>query len=240
MKTLRKTRPRRPRDPEGTRAALLENAGLAFAALGYDGARIDEIAARAGVNKRMIYAYFGDKDALYRAVLDAHLSGLAGLARHDDPSGTPRARAEAMIRRYFAFLAEHDDFARLVSWEALSRVQRGRAILVDRVGTGLEPLHAILRAGIAAGDFRADLDPRLWAMSVNALLIGYLNHRSFLETLWHTDLGTPEARARVLDAILRLVFDGICVPGGLGAPRPAERSSSGPHPGSKFPEGSAR
>jgi TetR/AcrR family transcriptional regulator len=212
MATRPKKRQPRRRDPAATRALLLEHAGHAFAALGHDGARIDDIAAAAGVNKRMIYAYYGDKDGLYLAVLDAHLSRITALARPDDPAAPAvpaRAQAESVVRRYFEFLTEHEDFARLLSWEALSRERRGRRILVERVGAGLEPLHEVLRRGIARGEFRADLDPRLFSMSVNALLVGWVNHRSFLETLWDADLGAPQARERVLASILRLLFEGI-------------------------------
>ena len=53
-----------------TRQRILDAALAEFAAKGLAGARVDEIAARAGANKRMLYAYYGDKDALFEAVLD--------------------------------------------------------------------------------------------------------------------------------------------------------------------------
>src|ERR1700754_2019020 len=59
------------RDPDRTRAVILAAATDEITAKGLGGARVDEIAARAGVNKRMIYHYFGDKDGLYLAVLEA-------------------------------------------------------------------------------------------------------------------------------------------------------------------------
>jgi len=59
------------RDPERTRAAILAAATEELAAKGLDGARVDAIAERARVNKRMIYHYFGDKEGLYLAVIEA-------------------------------------------------------------------------------------------------------------------------------------------------------------------------
>ena len=53
------------RDPAATRSKLLVAARREFADHGLAGARVDEIAARAGVNKQLVYHYFGDKDALY-------------------------------------------------------------------------------------------------------------------------------------------------------------------------------
>src|ERR1700733_6466010 len=58
------------RDPAATRQKLLTAARREFAGSGLAGARVDEIAARAGVNKQLGYHYFGGKDALYLAVLE--------------------------------------------------------------------------------------------------------------------------------------------------------------------------
>ena len=57
------------RNPDKSKAAILLAAEAEFAAKGFFGARVDEIAAKADINKRMIYAYFGDKEALYNQVL---------------------------------------------------------------------------------------------------------------------------------------------------------------------------
>lgn len=210
----KRARPRtkpRPRDAEATQARLLSTAGDAFSARGYDGARVDEIADRAGVNKRMIYAYFGDKDGLYLAVLDTHLAQASALARVTglDPATPVRAEVETFVRRFFEFMDAHPDFARLLSWEALSKERRGRKILVARVRSLFEPLAAVLRRGAERGEVRRDLDPDMFLAGVTALLVGFENHRSFLETLWGTDLAEPAARARVLDFIVHLLLDGI-------------------------------
>ncbi len=201
---------KRPRDAEATRATLLERATREFADRGYDGARVDEIALAAGINKRMIYAYFGDKDGLYRAVLEASLGEALGLAREGDVApGTPlRARAEAVIRRFYEYLEGHPDFVRLLTWEAASRERRGREILLARLETGLEPLHAIVRQGVARGDFRKDLEPRAFFLAVNALLLGYFNVRHLVEALWRRPLDGA-AGDGVLQQFLRILLDGI-------------------------------
>ena len=58
------------RDPEQSRARILKAAREEFANKGLGGARVDQIAQSAGINKRMLYHYFGNKDALFRAVLE--------------------------------------------------------------------------------------------------------------------------------------------------------------------------
>ncbi|MGH3170893.1 MAG: TetR/AcrR family transcriptional regulator, partial [Trebonia sp.] len=72
-----RTRETRPRNPEVTKELLLSAATEEFAQYGYAGARIDRIADRAGTNKRMIYAYFGDKDGIFDAVVAANIRALA-------------------------------------------------------------------------------------------------------------------------------------------------------------------
>ena len=202
---------KRPRDAEATRGALLERATREFAERGYDGARIDEIAHQAGINKRMIYAYFGDKDGLYLAVLDACLTQALELAREEAvPVAAPlRQRAEAIIRRFFAYLALHPDFVRLLGWETLARDRRGRSILLSRLETGLEPLRAIVRRGIREGAFRSDLDPRAFVLAVNAMLLGYFTQRHLVEALWKTSLESPAAGEAVLRQFLHILLDGI-------------------------------
>ncbi|KAF0119706.1 MAG: tetR [Xanthobacteraceae bacterium] len=61
----------RKRDSAGTRARILNVATREFANKGYEGAKTDDIADRARINKRMIYHYFSSKELLYLAVLEA-------------------------------------------------------------------------------------------------------------------------------------------------------------------------
>jgi AcrR family transcriptional regulator len=63
----------RLRDPQRARQRIITSAALEFSRCGYAGARVDQIAALARVNKRMLYHYFGDKRELYLAVLEAWL-----------------------------------------------------------------------------------------------------------------------------------------------------------------------
>jgi len=64
------------RDPERTRQRILTSASAEFANKGYDGARVDEIVRRSKVSKNLIYYYFGSKEALFIAVLEAAYSTL--------------------------------------------------------------------------------------------------------------------------------------------------------------------
>lgn len=109
--------PDRIRDPDQTRRRILAAAARAFADAGYAGARVDAIARAAGVNKRMLYHYFGDKASLYAAVLRAPLPADAATAAASpdgagqdasDASGTAGAASleslESLVRRFAADL----------------------------------------------------------------------------------------------------------------------------------------
>src|SRR5262249_14786110 len=90
----------RRRDPAATRRKLLTAARREFASRGLAGARVDEIAARAGVNKQLVYHYFGDKSALYLAVLEWVYEETRAQKLHLNRPGLRRERA---IRKVIEF-----------------------------------------------------------------------------------------------------------------------------------------
>src|SRR6185312_11723150 len=109
---------RRRRDPAATRGKLLKAARREFARSGLAGARVDEIAARAGVNKQLVYHYFGDKDALYLAVLEWVYEEIRTQERKLNLEGLPPERAiRKLIESSFDHLARHPDFILLLNDE---------------------------------------------------------------------------------------------------------------------------
>jgi TetR/AcrR family transcriptional regulator len=109
----------RVRDPEGTKRKILAAALQEFSAKGIDGARVDAIAARARVNKQLLYYYFDSKDGLFRAVLRERLADRAPDAALADRTG-PERLAALQDR-----LSAEPDWIRLLTWEALERSGRG-------------------------------------------------------------------------------------------------------------------
>jgi AcrR family transcriptional regulator len=100
---------RRRRLKKGQRREVIENAASAlFAEHGYAGARLEDIAAAAGVTKQLLYQHFPSKKALHMALLAKHRDELlAGLA---DDMATPGPLAERLPRvldRWFAYVEEH-------------------------------------------------------------------------------------------------------------------------------------
>src|ERR1700754_2751481 len=127
------------RDPAGTRQKLLSAARHEFARSGLAGARVDEIAARAGVNKQLVYHYFGDKDALYLAVLEWVYEEIRIQERKLELEGLPPESAiRTLIEASFDNLADHPDFIMLLNDE-----NRGGAKHV-RKSRRLEAMHSPL------------------------------------------------------------------------------------------------
>jgi TetR/AcrR family transcriptional regulator len=204
-----RTRPQR-RDPAATRQKLLNAARREFAKSGLAGARVDEIAARAGVNKQLVYHYFGDKDALYLAVLEWVYQEIREHERQLNLVGLPPERAiRRLIESSFDYLAAHPDFIVLLNDE-----NRGGARHV-RSSDRLEAMHSplvsmvskILSEGVRDGVFRRGINPVQLYISIAGLSYFFFSNAPTLSAIFGKDLSTAvERRARrrhVVDLVMQ-------------------------------------
>ncbi|MCK1386367.1 TetR/AcrR family transcriptional regulator [Bradyrhizobium sp. 21] len=185
------------RDPVATRKKLLTAARLEFAKHGFAGARVDEIAERAGVNKQLVYHYFGDKDALYLAVLEWVYADIREQERQLNLEGLPPEKAiRKLIEASFDYLATNPDFIVLLNDE-----NRGGARHV-RGSTRLEAMHSplvksvshILHEGVRSGMFRKGIDPIQLYISIAGLSYFYLSNTPTLSAIFGKDLSSRAAR----------------------------------------------
>ena len=79
--------------------SALERAMELFWEKGYDGATLPDLTATMGISRPSLYAAFGDKQALFRRVLDRYAAGPAGYVREALAAPTARAAAERLLRR---------------------------------------------------------------------------------------------------------------------------------------------
>jgi len=103
----------RTRDLARTRERILKAALREFAANGLAGARCEDIARRARVNKRMLFYCFGSKEELYREILRQKFSQRATLYE-----SVPGDLQRAIMHWYEAFSSDLE-WVRLLEWEAL-------------------------------------------------------------------------------------------------------------------------
>jgi AcrR family transcriptional regulator len=190
--------PERRRDAERTRTELLDVATEEFAARGYTGARVDEIAERTHTTKRMIYYYFESKRGLYVAVLERAYAGIRALEQqldvdHLDPARAMRALAELTFDHHEA----HPDFVRLVSIENIHHAEHLRTspILPGLAAPATDVLGRILERGRAAGLFRRDVDGLDVHMMISAFCIFRTANRYTFQAVFDRDLLDPARRA---------------------------------------------
>jgi TetR/AcrR family transcriptional regulator len=127
------------RNPERSRERILSAAFKEFAAKGFAGARVDAIARRAGINKRMLYHYFGDKEALFRHVLRRKMAERRtwGIATPDEPKES--------LPFWFDLACKDLDWIRLLEWEALQFVDKPLIDEDHRRTASAEAVDRILR-----------------------------------------------------------------------------------------------
>ena len=206
------------RDAALTRQKLIECAERLFAEFGYAGTSIDRIAAESGINKRMIYVYFSDKEGLYKAVLTLNFKRALHFSQSAEKSAEPAdvlLRAEELIKHYFSYLGNNPSFVRLLMRENLDGGKHAGKVLVETAAQTLDDLHGIVRTGMRQGLFRQDLDERKLVICINALCLGYFSERALLLALWGEDITSPEVLGAMQRFIVALVMNGI-------RPRPSE------------------
>jgi len=199
----------RTRDADRTRQEILVAAMSEFAEKGLGGARIDAIAERAGVNKRLLYYYWGSKDSLFLAVLEQTYA--------DIRSAEQALRLEAIepaeaIRRLVAFTwnhyVQHPEFLNLLNSENLHRARHlKQSKRIREMNSPLiQSLGVVLERGRHAGVFRGGIDPVQLYISIAGLAYFYLSNNPTLSTIFGRDLMTAKARTERLSHITEVVM----------------------------------
>jgi len=210
-----KTAPARAEE-DGSRAKILNVALQEFSRLGLSGARIDAIAAESGVNKGMIYYYFGSKEGLYVAALEESYRRFREIegGLHIDESEPPLPALRQLVGASFDFHAAHPEFIRMVMSENINQGEYIRKIpglrAINR--SAIDLLERLCRRGIAEGVFRADVDPVDLHMTISALSFYNVSNRHTFSFIFDRDLGAPEVHAARRDAVVDTVLRYVRAP----------------------------
>ncbi len=208
--------PATPRDPARTRARVLRAARTEFMRHGYSGARVERISRSGRSSDRMIYYYFGSKEALYLAVLEAVYAelGEAESALVLD-AAKPLEALVALIAFTWNYYLAHPEFVALLSNENL---QRGRLVAksakvkhLARPVLGI--LGTILAEGLRQKVFRPGLDVKKVYLTLAALGYFYLSNRYTLSSFLGTDLMRADEREAWLAEITRVMISSVSAPG---------------------------
>ena len=200
-------------DPEGRssrrersgerRARILEAARACFGEAGFAGATIEMIALRAGVSNGLLYQFFRGKEHLFQVVLQEIVSDWVRAMVPAPGVEEPAAAAlEGMLRRSVAFCRSHPLLPALIREDPTLQLARIQTASRDRVQPHRELVASLLERGIAAGQFKPDLDVPAVA-DVICTLQAHYSSRAYRHDPAYPD--SPE----ILEATIRVVLDAV-------------------------------
>src|SRR5260370_1700974 len=161
---------------------IITAAGEEFARRGFAGARVDQIARRAGVNKQLLFYYFHSKRGLFAAVLARGAAEFERALAELPATGTgPRDKIRAALAAQFDFLASHPDLVALLS-------QAGRSD-ARPFAPAIKRLVLLLAQRQGRGHGRDDVDPHFAAAQALGLMVAYFR----LQSLIHPSTPPPPA-----------------------------------------------
>jgi AcrR family transcriptional regulator len=205
----------RARDPEATRLRILAAAKAEFARKGLGGARVDDIALRAKSNKRMMYHYFGNKEELFRIVLEEAYGDIrAAEAKLELNRLDPVEALRKLIAFTWKYYLDNPEFITLVNSENLHRARhiKDSARIREMSRPFVERMRHLLERGAAAGLFRKGLDPVQINITIAAIGYYYLTNRFTGSIVFERDLMSERALAERLDFNIRTVLRLVCTP----------------------------
>ena len=198
----------RSRDADRTQQEILRAAMSEFADHGFGGARIDAIAERAGVNKKLIYYYFEGKDALFLAVLEQTYADIRAAERELHLEAIePLEAVERLVAFTWRHYLAHPEFLALLNSENMHRaghLKRSRRIR-QMNSPLIDGLARVLARGEKSGALRAGIDPMELYISIAGLAYFYLSNKHTLGAIFGLDLMTEKALSHRLSHMTAVV-----------------------------------
>ncbi|HEV2779601.1 MAG TPA: TetR family transcriptional regulator [Actinophytocola sp.] len=186
----------RQRDPERTKARILEAAIAEFGAKGFAAARVSDIADRAGVNKQLISYYFGGKEGLYGELAKQWQGISTQISSPDRP-------LDAVLAGFVMGNLRHRDWARLLAWSNLDSAD---------AAPGAEDDYAFMQAQVADlrrrqedGELPADLDPQCLLLALFAAACANVTLPRVTRAVCGEDPESPAFAERYAEQLGRLV-----------------------------------
>ena len=191
----------RSRDADRSQTLILTAARDEFAEHGLGGARVDRIAQRAGLNKRLIYYYFDDKEKLFQAVLEqAYLHIRQAEQELNLLAQKPADAIRSLVEFTWNYYLAHPEFLTLLNSANLHRARHMEASqsVRDMNSPLIATLGEILERGRKDGSFRGGIDPLQLYVSIAGLSYFYLSNNHTLSAIFGRDLMTPKSRSERL------------------------------------------
>lgn len=181
------------------REKLYSAAAQVFARKGYATATVREIVERAGVTKPALYYYFGSKEGVYKAILEAGFRDFeTRMSAVEKLKGSASLRLRRLCREVFSLSHEHLDAVRLMHSIFYGHPQGAPAFDFDQVLFRLhDTVRKIARQGVRSGEFRGD------PAAMTLALLGACNECIDLELVNPEMAVDKTGFGRVIDVVLR-------------------------------------
>lgn len=199
----------RSRNADRTQQEILEAATQEFATVGLGGARMERIAALAGVNKRLIYYYFESKELLFLSVLEDTYARIREAEKqlrleNLDPATAVRRLVEFTWQYYL----DNPEFLTLLNSENLHKARHlQRSSRIQEMNSPLiQLLRDVVERGRQGGLFREGVDPVQLYITIASLCYFYLSNSATLTTIFGRDLLAPTALSERLSHMTDVVM----------------------------------
>ena len=203
------------RDPEETKRRIMAAAKVEFAKSGLGGARVDVIAARAKSNKRMMYHYFGNKEALFKLVIEEAYADFRDAEKaleldHEEPITALRK----LVSFNWNYFLANPEFITLVNSENLHKAKHIKSSkrILEMSRNFVGRMQALLDRGAIAGLFHKNLDAVQMQISVAAIAYHYLTNRYTGSIVFERDLMSAKALKDRLAFNIQTVLRIVCTP----------------------------
>jgi len=212
---------RPPRNAKNTRLVILNAAEAVFAEHGFDGARIEAIAATSGYNQSLIFRYFGDKLGLYAEVLrqvdsqaNEFLGQMLGSLLEDESITSDaehfRAFLTTAVGAFFDFMVAHPRVMGIMLWEHAENWQTYTKLASLFKLEGLDELEAFFARTQKAGLLRPDFDPLVLFLLAEQICWSFPTSLPFYQmVLPNRDFSSPEAFRRMREQIIDFIVAGM-------------------------------
>jgi TetR/AcrR family transcriptional regulator len=189
-------------DPEA-RARIAAAAEELFAERGFDGTAIRDIAQKAGVNGAMIHYYFGNKEGLYRAMLEGAASRVrALLIETTGKSGSTNERLAAFVEAYAQYTLNQPNLARILYREMLTGAKHIKQVAQQYAATNYSMLKELIAQGIKRGELRG-VDAELAPISLMGMVVIF----QFLRPIISIALGATQYDKKFVDRVAAHTID---------------------------------